>query len=69
MTIIGTGFTAVTGVSFGSVAATAWTVQSDTQITVTTPAVGSIGTVDVAVTTPTGTSATSPADQLIYGPL
>ena len=41
MTITGTGFIAATGVSFGSVAATAWTVQSDTQITVTAPAVGS----------------------------
>jgi Integrase core domain/IPT/TIG domain len=47
VTITGTGFTAATGVSFGSVAATAWTVQFDTQITVTAPAVGSTGTVDV----------------------
>jgi hypothetical protein len=67
--ITGTGFAAATGVNFGSVAATAMTVQSDTQITVTTPAVSSAGPVDVTVTTPAGTSATSPADQFTYGSL
>jgi len=45
------------------------TVQSDTQITVTTPAAASAGPVDVTVTTPAGKSATSPADQFIYGSL
>jgi hypothetical protein len=68
VTITGTGFIAATSVNFGSVAATAMTVQSDTQITVTTPAVGSVGPVDVTVITPAGTSATSQADQFLYTP-
>ncbi len=42
-------------------AATSFTVKSDTSITATYPA-GSSGTVDVTVTTPGGTSATSSAD-------
>ena len=40
------------------------TVDSDTEITATSPP-GS-GTVDVTVVTPTGTSVTSPADQFSY---
>jgi hypothetical protein len=67
VTITGTGFTGATVVSFGSASATALTIQSDTQLTVTTPLVTSAGTVDVTVTTPAGRSATSPADQFIYG--
>ncbi len=54
VTITGTGFTDATGVSFGSTAASGFTVDSDTQITATSPA-GS-GTVDVTVTTPNGTA-------------
>jgi hypothetical protein len=54
VTITGTGFTNVTGVSFGSTAASGFTVDSDTQITATSPA-GS-GTVNVTVTTPNGTA-------------
>jgi hypothetical protein len=64
LTITGTGFIAATGVSFGSTAATAYTVDSDTQIAATSPP-GS-GTVDVTATTPTGTSATGAADQFTY---
>jgi hypothetical protein len=65
VTIIGTGFVAASGVSFGSNnPATAYTVDSDTQIAATSPR-GS-GTVHVTVTTPTGTSATSAADQFTY---
>ncbi len=64
--ITGSGFTDATGVSFGSTAASSSsvTVDSDTQITVVSPA-GS-GTVDVTVTTPNGTSATVAADQFTY---
>lgn len=64
VTITGTGFVAATLVSFGSTAATAYTVDSDTQIVATSPA-GS-GTVDITVSTPAGTSATSAADQFTY---
>jgi hypothetical protein len=66
VTITGTGFTGATAVQFGPTAATAITVDSDTQIHATSPA-GS-GTVHVRVTTPGGTSATSGADQFTYAP-
>ena len=62
--ITGTGFTGATAVSFGGTAATGFTVDSATQITASAPA--GTGTVDVRVTTPSGTSATSAADQFTY---
>ncbi|MBV7274500.1 cell wall-binding repeat-containing protein [Clostridium sp. PL3] len=65
VTITGTGFTGATAVNFGSTTASSITVDSDTQITATVPA-GSAGAVDVTVTTPNGTSATSSADQYTY---
>jgi hypothetical protein len=55
VTITGTGFTGATAVSFGGTAATTFTVDSDTQISATTPA-HAAGVVDVSVTTPNGTS-------------
>jgi hypothetical protein len=63
-TNLGTVGTAV--VKFGTVTAT---IASDTgtQIVATSPP-GTPGTVDVTVTTPLGTSATSPADQFTYDP-
>jgi hypothetical protein len=64
VTITGTGFTGTTGVNFGSTPAAAFSVDSDTSISATTPA-GS-GTVDVTVTNPAGTSPTSSADQFTY---
>ena len=64
VTINGTGFTGATGVSFGGAAAT-FVVKSSSQISATAPA-GSAGTVDVTVTTPGGTSATSANDQYTY---
>ena len=67
VTVTGTGFTGTIAVNFGSIPATNLTVVSDTQLTVTSPA-NAIGTVDVTITTPTGTSATSAADQFTYGP-
>jgi len=63
VTIIGTGFTGVTSVNFGSNAAS-YTVDSDSLITGTSPAGG--GTVDVTVITSGGTSATGAADQFTY---
>ncbi|MDE3080795.1 MAG: cadherin-like beta sandwich domain-containing protein, partial [Paracoccaceae bacterium] len=62
--ITGTGFSGVTAVSFGATAASAFTVNSATQITATAPA-GS-GTVDVRVTTGGGTSATNASDRFTY---
>ena len=67
VTITGTGFTGATAVKFGSTAATLFTVNSATQITATSPNYGSTGTVDITVTTPGGTSATSSADQFTFG--
>jgi large repetitive protein len=67
VTITGTGFSAApaTGaVKFGAANAT-YTVNSNTQITATSPA-NSAGTYDIRVTTPGGTSATSAADQFTY---
>ena len=66
MTITGTGFTGATAVEFGTTAATSVTVVNDTTITADSPA--GTGVVDVTVTTPGGTSATSPADQFTYMP-
>jgi hypothetical protein len=54
VTITGTNFTGATSVTFGGAAATGITVNSDTQITATTPA-HAAGIVDVAVTTAAGT--------------
>ncbi len=54
VTIAGTGFTNATSVKFGGVDAWTFTVDSNWQITATAPA-RSVGTVDVAVTTPGGT--------------
>ena len=65
VTINGTGFTGATAVSFGGTAASTFTVNSSSKITATAPA-ESAGTVDVTVTTPGGTSATSANDQFTY---
>ena len=65
VTITGTNFTGATGVSFGGTAATGVTVNSATSITATAPA-RAAGTINVTVTTPGGTSATSAASQYTY---
>lgn len=64
VTVKGTNFLTATGVSFGAVPATSFTVSSKTKITATSPA--GTGTVDVTVTGPGGTSATSAADLFTY---
>jgi hypothetical protein len=56
VTITGTGFTGATGVTFDGTPATSYTVDSDTQITATTPAHTS-GPVDVVVSSVGGDSA------------
>jgi hypothetical protein len=63
--VTGTGFTGASAVDFGSTAATSFTVNSFTQLTAVSPA-GGAGTVDVTVTTLSGTSAISAADQFTY---
>jgi hypothetical protein len=63
--VSGTGFTGATAVNFGSVAASSFTVVSDTLLLATAPAEAA-GTVDVTVTTPSGTSATGAADHFSY---
>ena len=65
MTITGSGFTGVTGVTFGGTAAAGFTAGTDTQMTAVSPLhVG--GTVDVQVTTPGGTSAANPSDTFTF---
>jgi hypothetical protein len=65
VSITGTDFTGATSVKFGSVEASSFTVNSTTSITATSPA-GSVGAVDITVTTAVGTSATSSADKFTY---
>jgi hypothetical protein len=65
VTITGTGLGEATGVSFGGMTGTI-TADSATQITVTSPP--DKGTVDVTVTTASGTSATTAADRFTYVP-
>ena len=66
VTITGTSFTVVAAVKFGSTNATNFAVDSNTQITATSPA-GVVGqTVDITVTTPGGTSTLSSADRFSY---
>jgi hypothetical protein len=64
VTITGERFTGATAVKFGSTNAVSFTVNSSTSITAASPA--GTGTVDVTVTTASGTSATSEADQFTY---
>jgi len=66
ITLTGSGFTGATAVMFGTTSATP-TVNSDTSITVTSPATTASGVVDITVVTPAGTSATSAADKFSYG--
>jgi len=66
VTITGSGFTGATEVDFGRAKAPRMTVDSDSEITATSPSGAPSGRVDVTVVTPKGTSATSPADQFRY---
>jgi hypothetical protein len=71
VTITGTNFTGATTVEFGTIKGTIVSINAaGTQITATTPA-EAIGTVDVTVAGPGGTSVTTPADEFTYvaGPM
>lgn len=61
MTITGSGFLGATAVKFGTTPATSFSVTSDRQITAVVPA--GVGTKDVTVTTPRGTTAATAADR------
>src|SRR5262249_17232542 len=65
VTLTGSGFTGASQVYFGGVAASSFTVNSDTSITATAPA-ETAGTVDLTVVTTGGTSATSASDHYTY---
>jgi len=67
VTIIGTSFTDATAVYFGSTRASYFYAISDNTISAAVPA-HAAGVVDVTVTTPSGTSATTPVDQFTYVP-
>jgi hypothetical protein len=64
VTITGSGFSGATVVDFGTTAGTDLVIVSSTKITADSPA--GTGAVDVTVTTPSGTSATSSADDFTY---
>ncbi len=66
VTITGVSLGGATAVRFGSATAASFTVDSPTSITAISPA-GS-GTVDVTVTTPSGTSPTGSGDRFTYRP-
>src|SRR5579875_3686578 len=66
VTITGTNLSGATAVSFGSSPATSFAVQSSTEIVASSPP--GAGTVDVTVSTPGGTSATSKHDEFGYTP-
>ncbi len=65
VTITGAGFTGVTAVSFGSVAATSITFESDQEIVAISPA-ESAGKVAISVTSTTGTTPADPVDIYNY---
>lgn len=68
ITITGLGFTGTTSVKFGTDDAASYTVDSDTQITATTPA-HATASVRVTVVSPNGTSADSTADDFVFADL
>jgi hypothetical protein len=65
VTITGTNFGGATSVRFGTFYAQNFTVLSSTEIVATT-GVETLGAVNITVTTPAATSATSPADQFTF---
>ena len=63
--VTGTGFTGATAVDFGSTSAAGFEVTSPTSLAAIAPP-GSVGTVDLTVTTPNGTSALTRKDHFKY---
>jgi hypothetical protein len=67
VTVTGTNLGGATSIAFGTVAGTAVSCTSSTACTVKAPAEAA-GTVDITVTTPSGTSAKSAADHYTFAP-
>jgi alpha-tubulin suppressor-like RCC1 family protein len=67
VTITGVDLSEASAVSFGGVAATSFTVEPSGSISAVAPA-HAAGTVDVTVTTPSGTSPATPGDRFTYAP-
>jgi hypothetical protein len=66
VTISGTDFANVSGVSFGGVPASNIAVTNEGQLTATVPAAKKVGPVDVTVTTVAGTTAVVATDKFTY---
>ena len=66
VTVTGTGFTGATGVSFGTTAATSFTVLSNTELSAVAPT--GVSTVSVTVATATGVSPGTTSNQYFYVP-
>lgn len=64
--ILGTGFIGATNVYFGNNLGTNLKVNSDTSITITSPLVNDIGTVDIIIEGPNGTNVISKSDRFTY---
>jgi hypothetical protein len=67
VTITGVTLDGATGVSFGGIPGTNVTVVSSTELTVISPSTSVAGTVDVTVTTPSGTTSRINTGQYTYG--
>lgn len=65
VTLSGTGFTGATAVNFGTVAATSFSVASDTSLTCVAPTQAA-GTINIIVTTPAGVSLVGTANEYTY---
>jgi predicted esterase len=68
VTITGTDLTGATAVTFGGIAGDGVSVLSATQVQATAPAAASVGSVDVQVTTPGGTSSPAAGARFDYQP-
>lgn len=66
VTVTGTDFAGVSGVSFGGVPATSLAVSNEGQLTAVAPPAAKTGPVDVTVTTVAGTTPITIADQFTY---
>jgi hypothetical protein len=66
VTITGKDFNGASSVKFGSLPAASFTVDSDTEITATTPRTTKPGKVDITITTSAGTNVNTRFDDYVY---